>query len=52
MDLMTPERMTDYHDLLERNLSHELDKQSGTFELFHSQKMFYSKRFVNGQESI
>ena len=25
MDLMTPERMTDYHDL---------DKQSGTFELF------------------
>lgn len=34
MDLMTPERMTDYHDLLERNLSHELDKQSGTFELF------------------
>ena len=52
MDLMTPERMTDYHDLLERNLSHELDKQSGTFELFSLTKMFYSKRFVNGQESI
>ncbi len=50
MDLMTPERMTNYHDLLERNLSHELDKQSGTFELFSLTKNVLLKRFVNGQE--
>ena len=38
---MTPERMTDYHDLLERNLSHELDKQSGTFELFTHKNVLF-----------
>ena len=34
MDLMTPERMKEYHELLAKNLSKELDKQHGEFELF------------------
>lgn len=34
MDLMTPERMDAYHELLAKNLSEELDKQHGEFELF------------------
>lgn len=34
MDLMTPERMEDYRDILVRNLTKELDKQHGEFELF------------------
>src|SRR5699024_5000473 len=34
MDLMKPERMEDYSKILDRNLSNELDKQSGEFELF------------------
>src|SRR5699024_1979566 len=34
MDLMKPERMEDYRKILDRNLSNELDKQSGEFELF------------------
>ena len=34
MDLMSPERMDDYHKLLDKNLTEELDKQHGEFELF------------------
>lgn len=34
MDLMTPERMDAYHELLADNLSKELEKQHGEFELF------------------
>src|SRR5690625_7572264 len=34
MDLMKPERMEDYRKILDRNLSNELNKQNGEFELF------------------
>ena len=34
MDLMTPERMEDYRKILNKNLTEELDKQHGEFELF------------------
>ncbi|HLQ98494.1 MAG TPA: cytochrome P450 [Candidatus Dormibacteraeota bacterium] len=34
MDLMTPERMEDYRKILDKNLTEELDKQHGEFELF------------------
>ncbi|ARJ38327.1 cytochrome P450 [Sporosarcina ureae] len=34
MDLMTPDRMEAYHELLAENVSKELDKQHGEFELF------------------
>ncbi|GAA3723690.1 cytochrome P450 [Salinicoccus jeotgali] len=34
MDLMKPERMEDYQKILDRNLTAELDKQHGEFELF------------------
>ncbi len=34
MDLMYPERMEEYHELLAKNVSEELDKQQGEFELF------------------
>lgn len=34
MDLMTPERMEDYREILDRNLSKKLDKQHGMFNLF------------------
>ncbi len=34
MDLMAPERMEDYRKILDRNLTAELDKQHGEFELF------------------
>jgi len=34
MDLMTPDRMEDYRKILDRNLTTELDKQHGEFELF------------------
>ncbi|MGK0552069.1 cytochrome P450 [Enterococcus faecalis] len=34
MYLMSPQRMADYHDILERNLSAALAAQHGTFELF------------------
>lgn len=34
MDLMSPERMDDYHILLDKNLTEALDKQDGEFELF------------------
>lgn len=34
MDLMTPERMEDYRNLLDRKLGEKLEKQHGTFELF------------------
>lgn len=44
MDLMTPERMEDYHQILEEHLSRELDKQHGEFELFDlsNRVLFYS----------
>jgi len=38
MDLMTPERMDDYHQILDRVLAHELEQQHGTFELFDLSK--------------
>ncbi|MDA9463004.1 Cytochrome P450 [Enterococcus mundtii 3F] len=38
MDLMTPERMEDYHQILDRVLAHELEQQHGTFELFDLSK--------------
>ncbi|ARF13605.1 cytochrome P450 [Sporosarcina ureae] len=34
MDLMTPDRMEEYRELLAENVSKELDKQHGEFELF------------------
>lgn len=34
MDLMTPERMEEYHQVLAKHLSEALDKQHGEFELF------------------
>lgn len=34
MDLMTPERMEDYRNLLDEKLEQKLAKQNGTFELF------------------
>ncbi|PID21120.1 cytochrome P450 [Sporosarcina sp. P3] len=34
MDLMSPDRMEEYHELLAKNVSKELDKQHGEFELF------------------
>ncbi|PIC56695.1 cytochrome P450 [Sporosarcina sp. P12(2017)] len=34
MDLMSPDRMEEYHILLAKNVSEELDKQHGEFELF------------------
>ena len=34
MDLMTPERMEDYRNILAAKLSQELEKQHGEFELF------------------
>ncbi|WP_040285058.1 cytochrome P450 [Sporosarcina koreensis] len=34
MDLMTPERMDDYHDILARHLTAALDRKHGEFELF------------------
>lgn len=34
MDLMTPERMEDYREILDRHLSEELDRQHGEIELF------------------
>ncbi len=38
MDLMTPERMEDYHQILERRLAHALEQQHGQFELFDLSK--------------
>ena len=34
MDLMTPDRMDDYHDILDKKLTEALDAENGTFELF------------------
>lgn len=34
MDLMTPERMEDYRDILDKNLREKLNNQHGEFELF------------------
>lgn len=38
MDLMTPERMEEYHQILDRKLSEALEKQHGHFELFNLSK--------------
>ena len=34
MDLMTPQRMEEYHRILDKNLTQKLDRQQGQFELF------------------
>lgn len=34
MDLMTPERMDDYHEILDKRMTKALDAENGTFELF------------------
>lgn len=38
MDLMTPEKMEEYHLILDRNLAHALEAQHGQFELFDLSK--------------
>ncbi|MBF8808549.1 MAG: cytochrome P450 [Enterococcus lacertideformus] len=38
MDLMTPERMDEYHFIFDRNLANALDQQHGQFELFDLSK--------------
>lgn len=38
MDLMTPERMEEYHQILEQRLVHALAQQHGQFELFDLSK--------------
>lgn len=38
MDLMTPKRMEEYHRILDKNLSEQLDHQQGEFELFDLSK--------------
>lgn len=38
IDLMTPERMDTYHQILEKNLSQALNEQHGQFELFDLSK--------------
>lgn len=38
MDLMTPERMEEYHLILDKNLANALDNQHGQFELFDLSK--------------
>ncbi|MGM9902743.1 MAG: cytochrome P450 [Enterococcus sp.] len=39
MDLMTPERMEEYHRIVDRVLKQQLEKQQGTFELFDLSKI-------------
>ena len=34
MDLMTPDRMDDYHEILDKKMTKALDAENGTFELF------------------
>ena len=52
-DLMTPERMEDYHRILDKNLTQALETQHGQFELFDfKQDGFLLHRFVSGQVSI
>ncbi|MDK4369832.1 cytochrome P450 [Enterococcus faecium] len=41
MDLMTPERMEDYHRILDKNLTQALEAQHGQFELFDLSKMVF-----------
>lgn len=41
MDLMTPERMEDYHRILDKNLTQALETQHGQFELFDLSKMVF-----------
>lgn len=42
MDLMTPERMEDYHQILDRKLTEVLEEQHGTFSMFDvARKVFF-----------
>ena len=54
MDLMTPERMEDYHRILDKNLTQALEAQHGQFELFDLSKMvfFYIYLRVGGYQFI
>jgi fatty-acid peroxygenase len=38
MNLMTPKRMEDYHQIVDKNLSEKLDQQQGEFDLFDLSK--------------
>ncbi|MGK0606379.1 cytochrome P450 [Enterococcus gilvus] len=38
MNLMTPKRMEDYHQIVDKNLSEKLDQQHGEFDLFDLSK--------------
>jgi fatty-acid peroxygenase len=38
MNLMTPKRMEDYHQIVDKNLSEKLDQQQGDFDLFDLSK--------------
>lgn len=38
MNLMTPKRMEDYHQIVDKNLSEKLDQQQGEFNLFDLSK--------------
>ena len=51
MDLMTPERMEDYHRILDKNLTQALEAH-GQFELFDLSKMVSLHLFASGQVSI
>lgn len=52
MDLMTPERMEDYHRILDKNLTQALEAQHGQFELFDLSKMVFFTSICEWQVSI
>lgn len=52
MDLMSPERMEEYHKILDSKMKEKLDAQNGEFELFELVRGHYLKQFANGQVLI